>query len=41
MEQVAEWMKQAIDNRDDATKLEALRAEVRAFALQYPLPSDK
>lgn len=41
MDQVAEWMKQAIDNRDDEQKLNKLRDEVKAFALQFPLPSDK
>lgn len=40
MAQVAEWMKQAIDARDDEEKLHALREEVKAFALQFPLPSD-
>lgn len=40
METVAEWMKQAIDARDDETTLATLREEVKAFALQYPLPSD-
>jgi glycine hydroxymethyltransferase len=41
MEQIAEWMKQAIDDREDETKLKALREEVKTFALKYPLPSDK
>ncbi len=41
MERVAEWMKQAIDARDDESKLEKLRAEVEKFAIKYPLPSDK
>lgn len=41
MEKVAEWMKQAIDNREDEEKLNKLREEVRLFALQFPLPSDK
>ena len=41
MPQIAEWMKQAIDNRDDEDKLAQIRADVKAFALQYPLPSDK
>jgi glycine hydroxymethyltransferase len=41
MERVAEWMRQAIDNRDDEAKLAELREEVKAFALQFPLPSDK
>ena len=40
MEQIAEWMKQAIDNRDDDVRLLELRSEVKAFATQYPLPSD-
>lgn len=41
MEQLAEWMKQAIDAREDVARLEVLRAEVETFALQFPLPSDK
>ena len=40
MEQIAEWMKQAIDNREDDAKLNKLRHEVKAFALKFPLPSD-
>ncbi len=40
MEQLAEWMKQAIDNYDDQNKLDALRQEVTTFALKFPLPSD-
>ena len=40
MDQIAEWMKQAIDNRDDEQKLNKLRDEVKKFALQFPLPSD-
>jgi glycine hydroxymethyltransferase len=40
MEKVAEWMKQAIDNREDEAKLNKLRDEVKAFALTFPLPSD-
>ena len=31
MAKIAEWMKQAIDNRDDDTVLNSLRAEVRGF----------
>lgn len=41
MPQLAEWMKQAIDARDDAATLEKLRVEVRDFARQFPLPSDR
>jgi glycine hydroxymethyltransferase len=40
MERIAEWMKLAIDNRDDQALLSKLREEVKAFALQFPLPSD-
>lgn len=40
MEQIAEWMKQAIDNRDDESKLADLREEVKDFISAYPLPSD-
>lgn len=40
MEQIAEWMKKAIDARDDEDKLNALREEVKAFVQQFPLPSD-
>lgn len=40
MVQIAEWMKQAIDAREDDTKLASLREEVKQFSLQYPLPSD-
>jgi glycine hydroxymethyltransferase len=40
MEQIAEWMKQAIDNREDAEKLNELAEEVHQFASKFPLPSD-
>lgn len=40
MEQIAEWMKQAIDAREDAETLNKLRIEVETFAQQFPLPSD-
>jgi glycine hydroxymethyltransferase len=41
MEQIADWMKQAIEHRDDTARLEELRTAVREFAIKYPLPSDK
>lgn len=41
MVKIADWMKQAIDAREDETTLKKLREEVRAFALKFPLPSDK
>ncbi|MBC7943129.1 serine hydroxymethyltransferase [Candidatus Saccharibacteria bacterium] len=40
MEIIAEWMKRAIDNRDSPTQLASLRAEVKDFAIGFPLPSD-
>jgi len=40
MEQIAEWMSGAIEARDDEAKLAKLHAEVKKFALKYPLPSD-
>lgn len=41
MAQIAEWMKQAIDNRDKPAKLAKLKREVTALARSFPLPSDK
>ncbi len=40
MEQIAEWMKQAIDARENNDALEQLRQEVQSFAKGFPLPSD-
>lgn len=40
MAQIAQWMKQAIDARDDDATLAKLRDEVKAFVQQFPLPSD-
>lgn len=40
MPQIASWIRQAIDARDDTMRLAELHAEVEAFALQFPLPSD-
>lgn len=41
MIQLADWMKRAIDVRDDEAELAVLRDKVKVFALQFPLPSDK
>lgn len=41
MAQIADWMKQAIDVRDDEAQLAKLRGEVKAFVQEFPLPSDK
>ncbi len=38
MSKIAEWMKQAIDAREDETKLATLRSEVKAFLVDFPLP---
>jgi glycine hydroxymethyltransferase len=38
---IADWMKRAIDAREDEAALSILREEVRAFAVKYPLPSDE
>jgi len=38
---IAEWMRQAIDAREDDAALAKIHDEVRAFALKFPLPSDK
>jgi glycine hydroxymethyltransferase len=40
MAQLAEWMKQAVDAREDETRIATLRAEVTAFASKFPLPSE-
>ena len=41
MKQIAEWMKQAIDARDDEVKLSDLKAEVVKLMAGFPLPTDK
>ncbi|HTJ72988.1 MAG TPA: serine hydroxymethyltransferase [Verrucomicrobiae bacterium] len=38
---IADWMKQAVDARDDEPTLAKLREEVRLFVEQFPLPSDE
>ena len=40
MAQLADWIKQAIDARDDDETLARLRSEVKSFVVQFPLPSD-
>jgi glycine hydroxymethyltransferase len=40
MEQIADWMKQAIDAHENEAKLTALKQEVKEFVKQFPLPSD-
>jgi glycine hydroxymethyltransferase len=41
MVKVAEWMKQAIDKREDEEALASLREEVKTFVSDFSLPSDK
>ncbi len=41
MAQIASWMKQAIDNRDNPDQRAKLKLEVTTFARSCPLPSDK
>ena len=41
MAQIAEWMKQAIDSRDDAVKLAELKKEVILVARAHKVPGDK
>lgn len=37
---IADWMKQAIEARNDEDKLANLRTQVKDFVQQFPLPSD-
>jgi glycine hydroxymethyltransferase len=41
MKQIAEWMKQAIDNRDKPAELAKLKKEVVNVARAHPMPGDK
>lgn len=40
MTTLANWMKQAVENREDEAILNKLRNEVKQFSLKFPLPSD-
>jgi glycine hydroxymethyltransferase len=40
MEQIAEWIKQTIDNLENLERLDELREEVKTFSTKFPLPSD-
>jgi glycine hydroxymethyltransferase len=41
MAAIAEWMKLAIDYRDDPSRLAQLRDEVKIFSMTFALPSDR
>ncbi len=40
MPQIAEWMQQAIDHRDDEVRLAELRTEVAHFLADFPVPTE-
>jgi glycine/serine hydroxymethyltransferase len=40
MSLIADWMKQAIDARDNDDTLAQLKGRVHEFVQQFPLPSD-
>ncbi len=40
MDLIADWMQRTLKNRKDSKKLDLIAAEIRDFALQFPLPSD-
>lgn len=41
MATIADWMKRAIDGREDLAALDIIRQEVKTLALRHPLPSDR
>lgn len=41
MEQIAEWVDQALTRRDDEKALASLRAEIKQFCRQFPLPGEQ
>jgi len=41
MSQIADWVKQAIDNRDKPNELARLKIEITAVARKHHLPSEK
>lgn len=40
MPQIAEWMRLAIDHRDDETELAKLRTDVAEFLVDFPVPTE-
>ena len=40
MEQIAEWMKQALESHSDDSKLASIHSDVKSFCSQFELPSD-
>ena len=40
MPQIAEWMQQAIDHRDDTAELAKLRTDVAEFLADFPVPTE-
>lgn len=41
MTKIADWMKRALEARNDEKELKKLKSEVVSFAMKFPLPSDK
>jgi glycine hydroxymethyltransferase len=41
MKQIASWIDQAINSRDDNKKLNTLSEDIKLFAVNFPLPSDQ
>lgn len=39
MDQIADWIDEAVKNRSDDKKLASIKAEIKDFAKQFPLPS--
>ncbi len=40
MDNIAEWMQRSLKNRNNSKNLDMIAAEIKDFALQFPLPSD-
>jgi hypothetical protein len=40
MPQIAEWMRLAIDHRDDTAELAKLRTDVAEFLADFPVPTE-
>lgn len=39
MKQIAQWISQAVENKDNDEKLKELKAQVKEFCLKFPIPS--
>jgi glycine hydroxymethyltransferase len=41
MKKIADWMNDALANKDDADKLQTIKEEIKNFCLQFPVPGVK